>query len=177
MDEANDDVNNKGPWLSGKKRPNKGRSHTHGRSIHPNEPTGIRKPIIPQKYAVIIEDEDEEEQEKEEEEEASDMDASQIQGDVGTGIQYVRMVSKSRTTPWWKIYVGDPSKSRPYRGEFKRQSRQLSHLRQSRQPSYSRQSRQPSYSRQIGEGGRRSTHKHKRKNKHTRRRRVQRRRV
>ena len=155
-DEANnDDVDNKGPWLSGKKRPNKGRSHTHGRSIHLNEHTGIKKPIIPQKYAVIIEDEEEQEKD-EEEQEAGDMISSEISGNVGTGIQYYRMVSKSRITPWRKVYVGDPDKSRPY-------WKQSSH------------SRRPSHPRPLGRGGRRITHKHKRKNKHTRRR-VQRRR-
>ena len=151
-DEANnDDVNNKGPWLSGKKRPNKGRSHTHGRSIHLNEHTGIKKPIIPQKYAVIIEDEEEQEKD-EEDEEAGDMFSSEIRGNVGTGIQYSRMVSRSKITPWKKQVIGPAD---------------------ARQPSYSRRL---SHSRPLRRDGGRRTHKHKRKNKHTRRR-VQRRRV
>lgn len=144
----NDDVDNKGPWLIGKKRPNKGRSHTHGRSIHLNEPTGIKKPIIPQKYAVIIEDE--EEQEKHEKHEDADDAFSEIHGSVGTGIQHSRMVSRSKITPWLRVYVGPPHKSQPYWRQ-RSYSRRLSHFKK--------------------RGG---THKHKRKNKHTRRRRVQR---
>ena len=74
---------------------------------------------------------------------------SEIRGHVGTGIQYSRMVSNSRITPWRQVYVGDPNQSRPY-------------WRQSRQPSHSR------YSRYFKKRG----GTHKRKNKHTRRRRL-----
>ena len=41
MDPSNDI--DQGPWLSGKKRPNKGRSHTRGLSNQPNKHTGITK--------------------------------------------------------------------------------------------------------------------------------------
>lgn len=86
---------------------------------------------------------------------------TEITGRVKDNFLLSRRISKSRITPLRKVYVGPPDQSQPYW----------------KQSSHSRQSRQPSHSRQLGEGGRRSTHKHKRKNKHTRRRRVQRRRA
>ena len=173
-DEPNNDKANNGDdgqgWILGKKRPHKGIKRRG--IIHPDKYTGIRKPAnqvknITWDHLNPIEEEDEEE-------EVGDMDTSVIHGDVGTGIQYVQMVSKSRKTPWRKVYVGDPNQSRPYRGEFKRQPRQPSYSRQSRKRSHSIR---PSHPRPLGHDGGRRTHKHKRKNKHTRRRRVQSRRA
>ena len=144
------------------KRPNKGRSHTRGRSIHSNEHTGISisKQVIPanqlknptwdsESRQWIEGNDDPPVYEKESRHPFSA--TSQIHGDVGTGIQISRMVSSSKITPWREKYIGPPDKSRPY-------SRQLSHLRNSTQ-----------FKKRGGT--------HKRKNKHTRRRRVQRRRL
>ena len=83
---------------------------------------------------------------------------TEIRGRVKDNFFLSRTISKSKLTPWHEVYVGDPNQSRPYRGEFKRQSRQPSHSRRLR------------HSRPLGHDGGRRTHKHKRKNKHTRRR-------
>ena len=148
------------------KRPNK-RSHTRGRIIQPSEHAGISKPQLKNPTWNSYKREWNEqvsplkEEEEEEEDNDSNMPTSEIHGNVGTGIQISRMVSRSKITPWRKHLIEHVHSRR--------------HSRQSRQPSHSRQSRRPSHPRPLGEGGRRSTHKHKRKNKHTRRR-VQRRR-
>jgi hypothetical protein len=161
----NSDVDNR-PFSSKiNKRPNKGRL-TRGHSIHPNEHTGISKQVIipanqvkniiwnrHKKAWVEYFSPIEEDEEEEEEEETSDMITSEIKGNVGTGIQYSRMVSKSRITPWKKQVIGPA---------VARQSR------------YTRRPRQ-SYLRHFKKRG--GTHKHKRKNKHTRRQRLQRRRA
>ncbi len=166
--EDNDDDHDKGLWLPGKKRPNKGRSHTRGLSSNqPNKHTGITK-LNPRPIPAPVNN-------------FPDYTAtepirnmfiatSETHGTVGTGVHKSRLVSPWIVTPWKKEYI-DPNKSQPYI-----QSRQPSHLRQSRQSRQPSHLRQPSHSKSLGQGGRR-THKHKRKNKHTRRRRVQRRRA
>jgi hypothetical protein len=160
IDEGNNgDVDNKGPWLSGKKRPNRGSSRSHGRTIHPNERTGIRKQVIPANQLINplwdrdlsqwIEGKDLPVYEKESR--RPFRATSQIRGRAGDNFLVSRMVSPSKITLWRKYTIG--------RGVHSRQH--------SRQPSR--------LSLGSGKGGRRRTHK--RKNKHTRRRRVQRRRA
>ena len=148
------------------KRPNKGRSHTRGRSIHPNEHTGISKQVIPanqlknptwdsESRQWIEGNDDPPVYEKESKHPFTA--TSEITGRVKDNFLLSRMVSPSRITPWKKQVIGPADKSLPYW----------------RQPSYSRRL---SHSRPLRRDGGRRTHKHKRKNKHTRRRRVQRRR-
>ena len=159
-DDGDDGDDGQGLWLSSKKRPNKGRSHTHGRSIHLNEHIGISKQVIPanqlknpkwdSKLGQWVEGIPPPGYEKESNKNPF-TSTSHIRGLVGDNFMRSRMESQYNITPWRKVYVGPPNKSRPY-------------------------SRRPSHLRPLGQGGRR-THKHKRKNKHTRRRRVQRRRA
>ena len=155
IDEGNNGgVDNKGPWLSGKKRPNKGRSHTPGRSIHPDKHTGISKQVIPANQLKIPTwdpvsgrwGEGKEKVYNEESKHTQLYETSEIRGRNKDKSLFSRLVSSSSIKPW----------------------REYTIIRV--------QSRRPSHLRPLGQGGRR-THKHKRKNKHTRRRRVQRRRA
>lgn len=147
------------------KRPNKGLSRY--RNIQPNKTTGISKsddkskpanqlknPLWDHKSNRWIEDPypNRPDVGKDEGNQPPTF-TSETFGRVGDPHLLSRTVSNSRITPWRKYTIGRGVHSRQY----------------SRQPS-----RLPLGS---GQGGRRSTHKHKRKNKHTRRRRVQRRRA
>ena len=164
MDDPEEDNDNRPFSPNINKRPHK------KNKLNPNKPTGISKQVIPANQLENptwdpvsrqwIEGIPPPEYKKEPKYQFPA--TTQITGRVKDDFLLSRTVSKSRITPWRKVYVGPPDQSQPY-------------WKQSRQPSHSRQPRQPSHSRPLGEGGRRSTHKHKRKNKHTRRR-VQRRR-
>jgi hypothetical protein len=134
------------------KRPNK-RSHTRGRSIHPNEHTGISKQVIPANQLKNPTWNHELRQWTEgtkkppvyeEESKHTQLGAtSEIRGRTGDDSLFSRLFSSSKIRPWRKYTIG--------RGVHSRQH--------SRQPS-----RLPLGS---GQGGRRRTHK--RKNKHIRR--------
>ena len=104
---------NNGEWLSGKKRPNKGHSRSHGRSIHPNEHTGIRKQVIPanqlknptwdRETRQWIEGNDLPVEKNESKNPFSGV--SEIKGDNATNTQMHRVVSPNKITSWRKYSI------------------------------------------------------------------------